>query len=451
MEWSERLCRRLAVAVALLLMAQLMASAAAFYVSPVGDDSAPGSLTDPWRTIQHAADHTRPGDSVYLRGGIYREAVTISCLGTEVDPILFAACEGEIPILDGEGLETSALLRISGATNLTICGLEVRNVSGGNGIWITGSSNLHLADCRVHHAYYGIGIADGTHHFELARVEVHDVTLYGIDVDPAGGRPCFEGRFVDCIVHTASDATQNVDGFALGHGMQYGFEFARCTARGLFDGFDISARETLLEGCLAEDCSNGGYKIWQDDVHLRNCIARGSAISNVELDWDGEPGTITLDHCTLIDAGVFNIWIENSGDSLRLRNCVLAGGDNIGLAFEQRSITGYEGASNLFHTEDGRRLIAVGYQDEFSATDIAGGAWSLFSGEDEASLSFSGPADALFVDLVSGDLAPSIDSPVVEAASGSLTESDFLGTPRPQDADGDGLARPDIGAIELLP
>ncbi|MFN7995659.1 MAG: DUF1565 domain-containing protein [Bryobacteraceae bacterium] len=39
----------------------------AFYVSPAGDDSNPGTQKAPWRTIQHAANVASAGSTVNVR------------------------------------------------------------------------------------------------------------------------------------------------------------------------------------------------------------------------------------------------------------------------------------------------------------------------------------------------------------------------------------------------
>src|ERR1700733_13657711 len=53
-------------------------AAPAFYVSTAGDDSNPGTLQAPWRTIQHAADVATVGSTVNVRGGVYEERVSIN-------------------------------------------------------------------------------------------------------------------------------------------------------------------------------------------------------------------------------------------------------------------------------------------------------------------------------------------------------------------------------------
>jgi hypothetical protein len=43
-----------------------------WYVAPTGDDAASGSLEKPFATVQRAQQAAAPGDTVYLRGGVYR-------------------------------------------------------------------------------------------------------------------------------------------------------------------------------------------------------------------------------------------------------------------------------------------------------------------------------------------------------------------------------------------
>ncbi len=85
----------------LLFVLSAAASAADYFVSPTGDDANPGSLARPFRTIQKAADLMQPGDTCYVRGGTYRESVTLKRSGRPGAPIRFRAYPGEIPLLDG--------------------------------------------------------------------------------------------------------------------------------------------------------------------------------------------------------------------------------------------------------------------------------------------------------------------------------------------------------------
>ena len=64
------------ISIFLISLLSIAAEAKNFYVAPSGDDAASGSLEAPYLTIQKAANMTQPGDTVWIRSGTYREAVT---------------------------------------------------------------------------------------------------------------------------------------------------------------------------------------------------------------------------------------------------------------------------------------------------------------------------------------------------------------------------------------
>jgi hypothetical protein len=72
-----------------------------FYVSPTGSDLSPGTLTQPFATVQHGVNQLLAGDTLLLRAGNYHEDVTVPSSGTSSAPITIAAYPGEIPTLLG--------------------------------------------------------------------------------------------------------------------------------------------------------------------------------------------------------------------------------------------------------------------------------------------------------------------------------------------------------------
>ena len=417
----------------------LIAEGHIYYVATNGSDQNPGTLDEPWLTIQHAATNLAAGDTVLIREGTYHESVYIGQGGSEGNPITFSAYPNETTVIDGTGVTESQNGLIITQSYITLNGLEICNWED-NAVWVEQAGYLKISDCEIHDVCYGIGFADGSHHFECNRVTVHHFDLYGFDVSPSGGADCHHGAFNDCIAHTGRDRGQNVDGFALGHGTQHDFTINRCQAYDVFDGFDISARNTILNICAAYKCWNGGYKLWQDEVKLMNCLAYKNAVSNVELDWDEEPGTITLQNCTLADSGDYNIWVENAADSLYMVNCVLASGENIGLAFEQMNVENYQGDYNLFHN-DSERAIVIGYEDEFSLDQL--NEWQAYSGQDEHSLVTHSISELFADSAAQPDYHLSGNSLAVDnGTSKDAPAEDYEGKPRPQ---GKGY---DIGAYE---
>ncbi|MGI8727413.1 MAG: right-handed parallel beta-helix repeat-containing protein, partial [Solirubrobacterales bacterium] len=77
----------------------------AYYIAPNGSDGAGGSQAQPWRTIDHAVDSVKPGDTVVILPGTYGElGVThdLSTSGTSNAPITFrGAPGGEMPKILG--------------------------------------------------------------------------------------------------------------------------------------------------------------------------------------------------------------------------------------------------------------------------------------------------------------------------------------------------------------
>ncbi|MCA1808067.1 MAG: hypothetical protein LC725_01150 [Lentisphaerae bacterium] len=71
-----------------------------YWVAPDGDDAADGRSREcAWRTIQHAADRVRAGDTVLIAGGTYEEQVRVRTSGAPGAPITFRSAPGEQVIL----------------------------------------------------------------------------------------------------------------------------------------------------------------------------------------------------------------------------------------------------------------------------------------------------------------------------------------------------------------
>lgn len=73
-----------------------------YYVSTKGSDHNPGTIDEPFKTIQKAADIMQPGDSCIVREGVYREWVKPPRGGSsEEKRIVYKAASGERVIIKG--------------------------------------------------------------------------------------------------------------------------------------------------------------------------------------------------------------------------------------------------------------------------------------------------------------------------------------------------------------
>jgi alpha-N-arabinofuranosidase len=78
------------------------AQAKTFHVSIKGNDANSGSEAAPFRTIQHAADLSQPGDVIRVHAGVYRERVSPPRGGTsDTKRIVYEAVPGEPVVITG--------------------------------------------------------------------------------------------------------------------------------------------------------------------------------------------------------------------------------------------------------------------------------------------------------------------------------------------------------------
>jgi hypothetical protein len=66
-----------------------------------GDDALPGTKDAPWRTVAHALERLKPGDTLYLYGGVYYENVYVALAGRADAPITIRSVPGEQAVIDG--------------------------------------------------------------------------------------------------------------------------------------------------------------------------------------------------------------------------------------------------------------------------------------------------------------------------------------------------------------
>ena len=165
----------------ILLALSSVVSAKTYYVAPTGKDSNPGTLALPFATWQRGINSAYPGDTVFIRGGVYYitgndnfPEVNPSAYptgkgrsGTSDNPICFWAypqdyAAGNFPILDCAGASSAYNTNYSGfgmnrVQYWHLKGLTVRKAyqkrTGGilaQGIGATECANLTFENCTVH-------------------------------------------------------------------------------------------------------------------------------------------------------------------------------------------------------------------------------------------------------------------------------------------------------------
>jgi len=81
--------------------------------APGAADTNPGTEQMPFKTVQHAADMAKPGDTIYVMAGKYDERVKVKADGTEGRPVAFVAMPRRSATVRGFDLEAS-YIRVEG-------------------------------------------------------------------------------------------------------------------------------------------------------------------------------------------------------------------------------------------------------------------------------------------------------------------------------------------------
>ena len=128
-----------------------------YYVSVSGNDSNPGTLQLPWRTIQKSANTMQAGDTVYVMAGTYNEQVSPQNSGTAGNYIIYRNYQNDSVTIDGTGVilpnYAVGLFHIENRSYIKVLKFRVIN-SGPNinnsGICVTTSNNIIIEKNRTY-------------------------------------------------------------------------------------------------------------------------------------------------------------------------------------------------------------------------------------------------------------------------------------------------------------
>lgn len=250
-----------------------------WFVSPTGSDANPGSMTAPFATLNKAISVVLPGQTIFMRGGMYLPNATIRITnsGTANARIQLLAYPGETPYLNFTnqpyGSNNRGILFPTNANYWTVKGLEI-GYAGDNGIKVEGSHHRFEQLVLHHNGDTGLQIGFG-----------HD------DVNPGGQLAAFI-EVVNCDSYLNYDSDSNggdADGFAAKMHCGQGIVFTGCRAwENSDDGWDLFETDysVVISNCwtwrsgVAQGNGNGfklgGNGAGGDSVgthYAYNCVA----------------------------------------------------------------------------------------------------------------------------------------------------------------------------------
>ncbi len=397
-----------------------------WYAAPSG---VPGndclSPATPCPTIQSAVDLAADGERVVVASGTYLENLVVDRGVDLVGAGLVST------VIDGNG-EGSTIVVSSAVDypefvrlrNLTITG---GGAAGGSGVRTSIGTSVEIDSCRVTGnttESYGGGVAGGLGFLQLTDTIVdHNhatnggggiyswttISVQGGSVTAnsaaEGGGLRFAGHaFLDGVVVQGNTATEGLGGGA--------FVYAQLTE---ISNSSIVDNTAVAGGGLYLD----GHSNYVSPIFLLNSTISGNTGGGIQA-WFNT--SVSMDGCTVTENDLpWGYGITSWGDT-RVRNTVIGGNWPADCDFAVESLGG-----NL---ESGE---TCGFD-----------AWGDLPGTDPQLGALETSPSGLLVHR------PLPGSPVIDAGNPVVfPATDQLGTPRPQDGDGDLEALPDIGAVEI--
>lgn len=298
-----------------------------YYVAPDGDDDDPGTIDEPWATWQKAVTESVPGDTTYIRGGIYQPTdyigftSTIGIViipgddlgvsGTASAPICYFNYPGERPILDGSLMTTNIYGWLSGisvqnAEYIYFRGLTVRHIHQ--------SPPDFSREQKPYSEVYGISSSGANMRYE--NMIVHDIDGRGFQHwsyawnDFDGPDAPFES---DSTIWINCDAYNLYDRYAEDPG-------------NAADGWKVHGyygNYYYWEGCRAWNYADDGFDpSGQSYRTFKNCWAMSTdKYEGLSDNWDIEGNGFKM---TGINIDLVPNYVQGEINFVRMENCIAA-------------------------------------------------------------------------------------------------------------------------------
>ena len=326
------------------------------YVSVQGSDTASGEAAAPWRTVQHACDNARPGDTIHVAAGTYQEKLTLKVSGTENAFITLKAEPGAV--LSGKEVKGDNMIFIENQSYVRVVGFEITDhlgVKDGSGIRVKGhGSHIELRGNRIH---------------KIRGKDAMGITIYGTDAAAPIDHLIIDGNEIfDCDPARSEALTLN--------GNVTDFQVTNNVVHDVNNiGIDFIGGESWTSGDADKVARNGlckGNKVYRCRANYEDGYAAGIYV-------DGGRDIVLEDNIvTQCDLGI-EVGAENKGSvasGIVVRNNFVFLNDKAGLVFG-----GYEKSAG--RVKKSKFTGNVCYRNNRHKDDNNGELWIQWASDNE--------------------------------------------------------------------
>ncbi len=328
------------------------------YVSPNGSASAPGTVSSP-TTLTSAITRITAGGTIYLRGGVYNLAQTVTIAagnnGTSNARKQLSAYAGETPVLNFSAMSEDPAnrgLALNGSF-WHIYGLVVER-AGDNGIFVGGSDNIIERTVTRYNRDSGLQISRMASDTPRAQWPANNLVLSAESHDNADS----DGEDADGFAAKLTAGPGNVFRYAVSHNnIDDGWDLFAKPDTGPIDPVTIEDSLSYDNGTLSNGTQNtngdrNGYKLGGSDIKVDHIVRRNVAYHNGKhgFTYNSNPGTISVSNNISIDNGSRNFSFD-AGTSVFRNNvsCRSSSGSN------DRTIGNVDGSNQFWTGSNGSR------------------------------------------------------------------------------------------------
>ncbi|MFF4351201.1 carbohydrate-binding protein [Streptomyces sp. NPDC001530] len=284
-------------------------SDSALYVAPNGSDSAAGTQSAP-TTLTSAISGITPGGTIYLRGGTYSYAQTVTIPptnnGTSSARTTLSAYPGETPVLNFSAqTEDSANrgLAVDGSY-WHVNGIVVEH-AGDNGIFVGGSNNIIERTVTRFNRDSGLQLSRMASSTPKDQWPSNNLILSAESHDNADS----DGEDADGFAAKLTVGSGNVFRYAVSHNnIDDGWDLYAKTDTGAIGPVTIEDslsydNGTLSDGTVNSNGDRNGYKLGGEDIAVNHIVRRSIAYHNGKhgFTYNSNPGTMTVSDNVSID------------------------------------------------------------------------------------------------------------------------------------------------------
>jgi len=197
-----------------------------YYVAKDGSDSNPGTETRPWLSIKKAAATMSPGDTVYVKAGIY-DGVGLKISGTSGNYISYLAYPGHsvkvgqfyfyngVGYIKVDGFDfVNGNLELSGGNNdYNILSNNTIHSGSSTGIDFGGDSEENIVEGNIIYGVgHGVHTSGGTVNTIVKNNIIHDCHLHGLGMVGGTGEKYLNNVIYNCTksgIHPGSGGPSN--------------------------------------------------------------------------------------------------------------------------------------------------------------------------------------------------------------------------------------------------